>query len=120
MGYIVHTSDEQREMLRTMGLETIEQLLAQIPQEVRLNHPMGLNAGLSEMETLGTMRALAAQNQVFRAVLRGAGSYAHYIPPLVPSLANRHEFLTSYTPYQSEFSQGNLQSILSIKVQSAH
>jgi glycine dehydrogenase subunit 1 len=103
-------------MLRVIGKKSADELFAHIPQEVvRGNSALGkdfaLPKGLSEMEVMRTMEAIAAKNTVFRSVFRGAGAYRHYIPAAVKRIAGNETFLTAYTPYQAEISQGILQSI---------
>lgn len=108
--YVVNTKAQQEEMLKEVGL-TWSDLLSTIPESVRLNRELNLPLGQSEMEVLDKMVGFQDQNTVFKTVLRGAGSYRHFIPSVVKHLASREEFVTTYTPYQSEFSQGVLQSI---------
>lgn len=112
MTYVPNTADEQQEMLRAVGAQTIEDLLAPIPQDVRLQRPLDLPAALPEPDVRRLVSGLADQNadlDHYPSFL-GAGSYDHYVPSLVPHLAKRAEFLTSYTPYQPEISQGMLQA----------
>ncbi len=110
--YIPVNANEQAEMLKTLGLNEPMELFKDIPQEMILA-PGALNLpkGKSEMEVKAFMGSLARQNKVFPVVLRGAGAYRHYIPAIVPYITAKEEFLTSYTPYQAEISQGILQSI---------
>lgn len=108
--YVVNTKKQQEEMLKEIN-QTMDDLLAYIPDNVRLTKPLNLPKGTSEFEAFDTMKAYATQNHVFSTILRGAGSYVHYIPSVVKHLSSREEFVTAYTPYQSEFSQGILQSI---------
>lgn len=98
-------------MLKTLGLERLDQLFADVPAEVLLTAPLNLPQGLSEMECLAEMNRLADQNTVFKTILRGAGAYDHFIPSMVNTVIGKEEFLTAYTPYQAELSQGILQSI---------
>ena len=109
--YTPHTPAEERQMLQTLGLDSMDALFADVPQSVLLKEPVPLAPGLSQMETLDRMRAIAERNARFRLTLRGAGCYDHFIPPLVPRIAGKEEFVTTYTPYQAEISQGVLQSI---------
>ncbi len=108
--YLPNTKEEQQAMLREIGHGSFEELFAQIPEEVRLKE-LHLPKGLSEMETLDEMEAIAGKNHRFRWIFRGAGAYDHYIPAIVGSVTGKEEFLTAYTPYQAEISQGILQSI---------
>ena len=112
MSYVPNTTEEQREMLRTFGAKSIEDLLAPIPKAVRLKRPLKLPAAQPERDVRRTLTALAEQNadlDHFVSFL-GAGSYEHYVPSAVPHLVKRSEFYTSYTPYQPEVSQGMLQA----------
>lgn len=108
--YIPSTPAQREEMLRAVGVSSADELFAEIPASVRCK---GLNLpdGKSELEVSREMRKIAAKNTVFPSVFRGAGAYNHYIPSIVKSIAAKEEFLTSYTPYQAEISQGLLQSI---------
>ncbi len=98
-------------MLRSLGLESFRGLFADVPQEVYLERDLNLPLGMSELEVMRKMAALAGKNRVFPTVLRGAGAYDHYIPSIVTYVAAKEEFVTAYTPYQAELSQGLLQSI---------
>src|SRR5579884_1763934 len=112
MTYVPNTAAEQQEMLRAVGAETIEDLLAPIPQQVRLKRPLNLPPALPEHDVRRLVTALAEENadlDHYPSFL-GAGSYDRVVPSIVPHLAKRAEFLTSYTPYQPEISQGVLQA----------
>ena len=109
--YIPSTERERKEMLEKAGFSSFDELYADIPAEVKLNRELNLPSGKSELETARFMRALASENKVYRSVFRGAGAYAHYIPAIVKSVVTKEEFVTAYTPYQAEISQGVLQSI---------
>ncbi len=108
--YVPNTKEQQHAMLDEIN-KTFDDLIAPIPSSVRLNRPLNLPKGLSEFEALDIMKGYANQNVVFSTILRGAGAYIHYIPSVVKHLSAREEFVTAYTPYQSELSQGILQSI---------
>ncbi len=108
--YVPNTKSEQLKMLQEIG-KTWDDLVAPIPNNVRLNRELDLPPGLSEFEVLAKMSGYAKENKVFPTVLRGAGAYRHLIPSVVKHLSSREEFVTAYTPYQAEFSQGILQSI---------
>lgn len=113
MTYYPHTETERHKMLQTIGLDTIEDLFADIPEEVRFP-TLDLPPALSPLEIEREMGQLAARNGTPGAALisfLGAGAYRHYAPPLVDYLISRGEFLTAYTPYQPEVSQGTLQGI---------
>ena len=109
--YLPHTEAERSAMLSALGLSDMNGLFADIPDEVLLKEPVSLPAGMSEMEALNAMKKLAQKNLSYTLTLRGAGCYDHYIPPIVSRLASKDEFVTAYTPYQAEMSQGVLQSI---------
>ncbi len=98
-------------MLSALGAETLESLFAQLPQEVRLNRPLNIPAGKSEYEIVDYFRARGGECANGYASFLGAGVYHHYRPVLVDTVVSRSEFLTSYTPYQAEISQGTLTTI---------
>lgn len=110
--YIPNTQLEQAEMLGTLGLSAIDQLFQDIPQEYR-NPELKLPEPLSELEIQRELTALAGRNRPLDSgpSFLGAGSYYHFIPAVVKALMIRGEFLTAYTPYQPEVSQGTLQVI---------
>ena len=107
--YVPTTVAEREQMLSKIGVESMEELYAAVPREMLLQDGLDLPAGLSELEVRERMTALAEKNRVFRTVLRGAGSYRHFIPAVVKSVTSREELVTCYTPYQAEISQGVLQ-----------
>ena len=109
--YVPATSSEQLEMLEAIGLRDFRELYGDVPEEMYLRAPLDIPEGLSELEVSRKLRAMAAKNHVFSTVLRGAGAYDHYIPSVVSYIPAKEEFLTAYTPYQAEMSQGLLQSI---------
>ena len=109
--YIPCSAKDRADMLRTLGIDDASSLFLGIPDSVMLHEPLNLPKGLSEMETRKLMTALSSQNKVYRIILRGAGAYDHYIPSIVRYIPAKEEFLTAYTPYQAEISQGVLQSI---------
>ena len=111
MSYVPSTPAERQEMLRAVGAEDFKALYRDVPQEVLLDRPLDLPEGMSELEVSRTMGEMAAKNRLFPTILRGAGAYDHYIPAVVRSIPAKEEFLTAYTPYQAEMSQGVLQSI---------
>jgi glycine dehydrogenase subunit 1 len=100
-------------MLVAAGAASIDELFAEIPEAVRRREPPELPAGVSEAEVLAGLRRLAAANTPATQLVSflGAGTYDHYIPSVVDAVVSRSEFLTAYTPYQPERSQGVLQSI---------
>ena len=114
--YIPATAEERRAMLASLGLGSVDELFACIPPEVRL-HGLNLPEGLSEMEVSRKVGDMAEKNVRFRSMFRGAGAYRHYIPAIVKTVTSREEFVTAYTPYQAEISQGVLQSIFEYQTQ---
>ncbi|MEX2247256.1 MAG: aminomethyl-transferring glycine dehydrogenase subunit GcvPA [Dehalococcoidia bacterium] len=110
--YIPLTEDDRREMLAAIGAPSTDELFDDIPREYRFPE-LRLPDALSELELLDEMRALAAQDRTAAdyACFLGAGAYRHWRPAIVEPLVMRGEFLTSYTPYQPEVSQGTLQTI---------
>lgn len=109
--YIPSTREERQEMLAAAGYDSIRSLFKDVPAEVYLDKPLNLPQGMSELEVRAKMQELAGKNTVFGTILRGAGAYDHYIPSIVKYITSKEEFVTSYTPYQAEMSQGILQSI---------
>ena len=110
--YIPSTQEERLEMLKAIGLNDFKDLYKDVPQEMLLKDgDLNIPEGMSEMEVGRAVAAMAAKNHVFPVVLRGAGAYDHYIPSIVKYIPAKEEFLTAYTPYQAEMSQGILQSI---------
>ncbi|MGZ4171592.1 MAG: aminomethyl-transferring glycine dehydrogenase subunit GcvPA [Solirubrobacteraceae bacterium] len=111
--YTAATESDRSEMLRTVGVESIEELFADIPSHLRLGEPLDLDPGKSELEVYEELRALAGRNTSTEdeVCFLGAGMYDHYVPALIDSIISRSEFLTPYTPYQPEVSQGGLQAM---------
>ena len=111
MPYVLNTADEQAEMLRAIGIQSIDELFDCIPSELQLQRPLEIPAAMGELELTSHMQALSDQNQNIQqqTCFLGGGSYDHFVPAVVDALASRGEFFTSYTPYQPEVSQGNLQ-----------
>lgn len=110
-GYIPSTPAERERMLGELGLNSYREMYQAIPDELLFKGELDLPAGKSELEVKREMSELASHNHVYRTIFRGAGAYRHYIPSIVKRVTNRDEFLTAYTPYQAEISQGVLQSI---------
>ncbi|MGN0483636.1 MAG: aminomethyl-transferring glycine dehydrogenase subunit GcvPA [Lachnospiraceae bacterium] len=108
--YLGNTDAEQKEMLKEVGFDSFDALFAHIPDQVKVKE-LNLPSGLSEMEVKEKMEELSEKNTVFKQIFRGAGAYDHYVPAIVKSVVNKEEFVTAYTPYQAEISQGILQSI---------
>ncbi|MBI2154095.1 MAG: aminomethyl-transferring glycine dehydrogenase subunit GcvPA [Candidatus Rokubacteria bacterium] len=113
MRYISNTSAQQKEMLRSIGAASLEDLLSPIPSKARLSRPLNLPAALAEADLIRHMRRLASRNADADEVVcfLGGGAYDHYIPSPINHLISRGEFFTAYTPYQPEASQGTLRTI---------
>ena len=114
--YIPSTLDERQAMLAQLGLDSVEDLYATVPEAARAG-ALDLPDGLSELEVAETVSGLASKNTQFKSVFRGAGAYKHYIPSIVKTVTSKEEFVTAYTPYQAEISQGVLQSIFEYQTQ---
>lgn len=113
MRYIALTDQDREEMLAAVGVSSVEELFREIPAGVRLGRPLALEPPLAELEIVAHLDALAAKNAHTGVELSflGAGMYDHYVPAVVNTILSRGEFLTAYTPYQPEMSQGVLQAI---------
>jgi glycine dehydrogenase subunit 1 len=113
MSYLSLTDDDCAEMLAAIGVSSIEELFEQIPPGVRFDRELDVPPALSELELVSSISDLAAKNAHSGVELSflGAGIYDHYVPSVVDVLLSRGEFLTAYTPYQPEMSQGVLQAI---------
>jgi glycine dehydrogenase subunit 1 len=111
--YTAVTDQDRLEMLETIGVSSVEELFREIPPSLRLDRPLSLGEGRSEQEVFEELRALAGLNVSGEDEVSflGAGMYDHYVPALVDSIIERSEFLTPYTPYQPEISQGTLQAM---------
>jgi glycine dehydrogenase subunit 1 len=112
MPYLFNTPEDQQAMLAAIGVKSIDELFEMIPPDCRLKGPLDLPPALTEIELTSHMAELAGRNvsAAQRVCFLGGGSYDHFIPAVVDALASRGEFYTSYTPYQPEASQGNLQA----------
>lgn len=111
-GYLFHTDADREEMLRAIGASSVDELIdAQVPREVRLGRELDLPPAADEAALEKAARDLAARNASASShvCFLGGGAYDHFIPAVVDEIASRGEFYTSYTPYQAEVSQGNLQ-----------
>jgi glycine dehydrogenase subunit 1 len=113
MAYILNTDDDTREMLRAIGLESLDQLFDMVPADFRLDRPLDVPPAMHEIELTRHIGGLAAKNQSIddRPCFLGGGAYDHFIPAAVDMLASRGEYYTAYTPYQAEASQGTLQAV---------
>lgn len=111
MAYTLLTSDDRQAMLQAVGATSIEDILTQIPADIRLRRPLNVPPALSEQELSALIGQLAAKNlNTDNAVcFLGGGAYDHFIPAVVDEIASRGEYYTAYTPYQAEASQGSLQ-----------
>ncbi|HYM12305.1 MAG TPA: aminomethyl-transferring glycine dehydrogenase subunit GcvPA [Bryobacterales bacterium] len=111
MRYLPKSDSERQAMLDSMGLASLDDLFSHLPPGLRLNRPLAIPPGQSEYEIIDYFRERAGENANGYASFLGAGAYHHYRPVIVDSLISRAEFLTAYTPYQPEISQGTLTSI---------
>jgi len=111
MRYIPTSPAERISMLRDIGCERIEDLFDQVPESLRIDTPLGIGHSISEPELIEFFNTLASKNKTSNLFFLGAGAYSHFIPVIIDSLISRSEFLTAYTPYQPELSQGTLQYI---------
>lgn len=113
MPYVPHTSEDREAMLKAIGVASVEELFEMVPAELRLGRDLDLPPGMGELELTDHVARLAAKNTPAGSSVGflGAGSYDHFIPAVVDFVAGRSEFYTSYTPYQAEASQGNLQAM---------
>ena len=106
--FLVHNDEVKAEMLKEIGLNSVDDLFSDIPQEVRMR-PLDLPEALSEMEVQREIKTLASKNKTNYISFLGGGVYNKFIPAAIGQIAQRFEFLTAYTPYQAEISQGTLQ-----------
>ena len=108
--FFPHTQDDLKTMMAKVGVKDLDGLYAQIPDDIRFKGDYNLPSEMSEMEVRDTFDKLGSQNRQLTC-FAGFGVYDHYMPSVIPSLLQRSEFLTSYTPYQAEISQGTLHYI---------
>ncbi|UKK51736.1 aminomethyl-transferring glycine dehydrogenase subunit GcvPA [Prevotella sp. E13-17] len=108
--YFPHTESDLKDMLAQVGVSSLDDLYAEVPQEIRFQDDYQLPSEMSELEVRQLFERLGSQNQQL-VCFAGAGVYDHYTPSVIPNLLQRSEFLTSYTPYQAEISQGTLHYI---------
>src|ERR1035437_4657233 len=111
MRYLPKSPSEREQMLAESGVKSINELFAVIPAEYRLDRDPNVPRQHAESEIVDYFRAAGAKNSTGFASFLGAGAYRHYRPLIIDSLVQRGEFLTSYTPYQAEITQGTLQAI---------
>jgi glycine dehydrogenase subunit 1 len=112
LSYVLNTPDQQKEMLKQIGAESIEDLFQSIPESLRLKRGLKVPPALTEIEVSRHFEELAGRNRSgdHAVCFLGGGSYDHFIPAAVDAISGRSEFYTAYTPYQAEASQGSLQA----------
>ena len=111
MRYLPKSDSDRAQMLREIGIGSVDELFAHLPAGVRLAGELKLPRAKSESEIVGWFEERARENGGYDALMLGAGAYRHYRPVIIDALISRGEFLTAYTPYQAEISQGTLQAI---------
>ncbi|MCL5021511.1 MAG: glycine dehydrogenase, partial [Bacteroidetes bacterium] len=113
MAYYPNTDEDRREMLDAIGVKNFEELIKDIPREIRLKNDLKISPAMSEFEVVKHLSSLAKENINAQEAVSflGAGVYDHFVPSAVTAMLGRSEFYTAYTPYQAEVSQGTLQSI---------
>jgi glycine dehydrogenase subunit 1 len=121
MRYLPLTGDERRQMLATIGATSVDELFRDVPEVARLKDVVDLPPTSGEMEVERALSAMAAKNlpAIAAPSFLGAGAYRHFVPAAVDHLIQRGEFLTAYTPYQPEISQGTLQYLFEFQTQVA-
>jgi glycine dehydrogenase subunit 1 len=110
MAFLTNSDEDIKEMLSAIGVDKFDDLISNIPSELRFKGKIDIPDAISEAEVTGLIDSLAAENELDVSFM-GGGVYDHYVPAIVGSLISRSEFYTAYTPYQPEVSQGTLQSI---------
>ncbi len=111
MRYLPKSPADREAMLKAIGARSIDDLFAPIPAEYRLSRDLKIPRQMAESEIVDWFRQRSKENGIEYASFLGAGAYMHYRPVIIDSLISRGEFLTAYTPYQAEISQGTLQAI---------
>jgi len=111
--YISNTLEDEKVMLKSIGVESIQDLFSDIPCGLKLNRELDINQSMSELEVQKHVKSISSKNKSTEELVcfLGAGVYDHYIPSIIKHIVSRSEFYTSYTPYQPEISQGTLQAI---------
>ena len=112
MPFLLNTDEDRQAMLAAIGVASLDELFSAVPRELRLDRPLAIPPAMSELELSAHIEGLARANVPAgaRVSFLGGGSYDHFVPAVVDAIAGRAEFYTSYTPYQAEASQGNLQA----------
>lgn len=120
--YIPHTDQEIKEMLARLGVDSVDALFSDVPEDVRLGRLLNINEPMAEAQVTKHIKALANKNQTAEELVcfRGAGAYDHAIPSVVHHIISRSEFYTAYTPYQPEISQGTLRAIFEFQTMIAN
>ncbi len=112
MSYISLSDDDRQAMLSTIGIDSVDELFGCLPDNIRLTRDLDLPSPMAEPDLIRHFRGIAAKNQTPGTLsFLGAGAYQHFIPYVVDYLSSRGEFISPYTPYQPEVSQGTLQII---------
>jgi len=111
MRYLPKSPDDRQAMLKALGLRSVDDLFAPVPSEYRLTRDLNIPRQMAESEIVDFFRQRSRENGEGYTCFLGAGAYSHYRPVVIDALISRGEFLTAYTPYQAEISQGTLQSI---------
>jgi glycine dehydrogenase subunit 1 len=119
MRYLPKSPDDRQAMLKAIGAGSIDELFAPIPSEYRLDRDLNVPRQMAESEIVDWFRERSRENGDGHATFLGAGAYYHYRPVIIDALISRGEFLTAYTPYQAEISQGTLQSIFEFQTMMA-
>ena len=120
MDYTPHTDEDIAQMKKAIGIASLEDMFADIPEKFRLKRLPNIPSSISEQETISLMSSISGKNKLPRLTLTGAGAYHHFIPAVVGHITGRAEFYTAYTPYQAEISQGILQAIYEYQTMIAH
>jgi glycine dehydrogenase subunit 1 len=116
MRYLPKSPSDREAMLKAIGLRSVDELFAPIPAEYRLTRDLNIPRQMAESEIVDFFRQRSRENGDGYTSFLGAGAYFHYRPVIIDALISRGEFLTAYTPYQAEISQGTLQSIFEFHV----
>ena len=113
MSYVSGSESDRKEMLKKIGVSDFSELIEEIPENLRLTEPLNLPQGIPEFEVIKELKKLSDKSKSLNSIssFQGGGAYDHYVPAAVDAIISRSEFLTAYTPYQAEVSQGTLQTI---------